>query len=87
MKIKTFILFIMGFILLSGCTSTQSIFKQEVKERFNIAIMPMYNYTQMDGRLVPSYGEAIWHYSDGNFVYAKFNVKKIHWNLKNPYKL
>lgn len=48
---------------------------------------PMSQYVQMDGRMVPSYGEAIWHYPDGNLVYAKLKVKTVRWNIREPYKL
>ncbi|MDA3927920.1 MAG: hypothetical protein PF541_03115 [Prolixibacteraceae bacterium] len=42
---------------------------------------PMKNYIEIDGIKVPSYGEAIWHYSDRDWVYAKFDVKDVKWNL------
>lgn len=42
---------------------------------------PMRDYITIDRRKVPSYGEAIWHYPDGDFVYAKFDVKTVKWNV------
>jgi hypothetical protein len=41
---------------------------------------PIRNYIDMNGRKVPSYGEAIWHTPDGEFCYAKFNLKNIEYN-------
>lgn len=47
---------------------------------------PMKNYIEIDGIKVPSYGEAVWHYPDRDWVYAKFNVKEVKWNIKQPLK-
>ena len=41
---------------------------------------PVKNYVNINGRNVISYGEAIWHYSDGAFTYGKFNLKEIEYN-------
>lgn len=43
---------------------------------------PMSAYTKIHGINVPSYGEAIWHYPEGEFVYGKFNLKEIQYNVK-----
>ena len=43
---------------------------------------PMSAYTNIRGFNVPSYGEAIWHYPEGEFVYGKFNLKDIQYNMK-----
>lgn len=52
--------------------------KTPVKRRWST---PMSNYTNINGFNVPSYGEAIWHYPEGQFVYGSFNLKTIQYNL------
>lgn len=47
---------------------------------------PMKDYTEINGIKVPSYGEAIWHYPDRKFVYAKFHISDAKWNLTGPIK-
>ena len=47
---------------------------------------PMGDYIEMNGIKVPGYGEAVWNYPDRDFVYAKFDVKEVKWNLKQPVK-
>ena len=42
---------------------------------------PVKNYAQIDGRNIMQYGETIWHYPDGEFVYGKFNLKSIEYNV------
>jgi hypothetical protein len=42
---------------------------------------PVKNYKMIDGRNVPTYGETIWHYPDGEFVYGKFTLKSIEYNV------
>lgn len=44
---------------------------------------PVKDYKNINGINVPTYGEAIWHYPDGEFVYGKFNLKSIEYNLTN----
>ena len=44
---------------------------------------PITDYKKINGINVPTYGEAIWHYPDGEFVYGKFNLKTIQYNLSN----
>jgi hypothetical protein len=41
---------------------------------------PVSNYKDFDGRKVAAYGEAIWHTPQGEFPYAKFNLKEIEYN-------
>jgi len=43
---------------------------------------PMSSYKNFNGINVPSYGEAIWHYPEGEFVYGKFYLKDIQYNVK-----
>ena len=42
---------------------------------------PVKEYTQMNGRNIWKYGETIWHYPDGKFVYGKFTLKNIEYNV------
>lgn len=42
---------------------------------------PVKDYREFEGIRVPSYGEAIWHYSDGPFLYGKFKLKELRYNL------
>jgi hypothetical protein len=44
---------------------------------------PMKEYKLFDGRNVPTYGEAIWHYPEGEFVYGKFHLVSIEYNATN----
>ena len=41
---------------------------------------PIRNYTDINGRKVPVYGEAIWHLPEGEYCYAKFNLNEIEYN-------
>lgn len=43
---------------------------------------PVSNYKNFDGRLIPTIGEAIWHYPDGKFTYGKFRLKEIKYNVQ-----
>jgi len=42
---------------------------------------PMGNYKFIGGRNLATYGEAIWHYPDGDFAYGKFYLKDIQHNV------
>jgi len=42
---------------------------------------PTGEYQNVNGYNLPTYGEAVWHYPDGEFVYGKFNVKSVEYNL------
>jgi hypothetical protein len=53
--------------------------KSPLRLRFST---PMSAYTNIHGFNVPSYGEAIWHYPEGEFVYGKFNLKDIQYNIR-----
>ena len=44
---------------------------------------PVAGYENINGINVMSGGEAIWHYSDGEFVYGKFKLKSIQYNISN----
>ncbi|MBX7041654.1 MAG: hypothetical protein K1X85_02025 [Ignavibacteria bacterium] len=41
---------------------------------------PVANYKRLNGILIPTYGETIWHYPDGDFIYGKFNLTKIEYD-------
>jgi hypothetical protein len=43
---------------------------------------PVKSYKEVDGRKVAGYGETVWHTSEGEFVYGKFNLAEIEYNLK-----
>ena len=42
---------------------------------------PVKEYTQTDGKTIWKYGEAIWHHPDGEFVYGKFTLKSVEYNV------
>lgn len=44
---------------------------------------PVSGYKEFDGRKIPTFGETIWIYPEGDFTYGKFKLKNIQYNLKN----
>jgi hypothetical protein len=42
---------------------------------------PVKEYVQIDGKTIWNYGEAVWHYPDSEFVYGKFYLKSIEYNV------
>jgi len=42
---------------------------------------PASNYKTINSINIMTYGEAIWHYPDGEFVYGKFNLKEVEYNV------
>ena len=42
---------------------------------------PVKEYVQIDGKNIWKYGETIWHYPDGEFIYGKFTLKSIEYNV------
>lgn len=44
---------------------------------------PITDYKNINGRNVLAFGEVIWHYPDGEFVYGKFKLQSIQYNLSN----
>lgn len=42
---------------------------------------PVRDYKSMNGINVITYREAVWHYPDGEFVYRKFYLKSIEYNV------
>jgi hypothetical protein len=43
---------------------------------------PVSRYVDFDGRKIPTHGEAIWHTPEGEFSYAKFDLKEIKFNVE-----
>lgn len=41
---------------------------------------PVSRYRQLNGYNLPTYGEAIWHYPDGDFVYGKLEINNVVYN-------
>jgi hypothetical protein len=44
---------------------------------------PVRDYQDFEGRKIPTYGEAIWNYPEGDFTYGIFNVKGVSYNVLN----
>jgi hypothetical protein len=42
---------------------------------------PVSNYKNINGINIMTYGETVWHYPDGKFVYGKFNLKDVEYNV------
>jgi len=42
---------------------------------------PVSNYKTINGINIMTYGETIWYYPDGEFVYGKFNLKEVEYNV------
>lgn len=43
---------------------------------------PVGSYTDFNGFKLAGYGEAVWHYFETDFVYGKFDVKEVKYNLE-----
>lgn len=43
---------------------------------------PVRSYKDFGGRRVAGYGETVWHTSEGEFRYGRFNLAEIGYNLK-----
>jgi len=43
---------------------------------------PLQDYQAINGYRLPNYGEAVWHYPEGAFVYGKFWVKGVDYNVR-----
>lgn len=44
---------------------------------------PVRDYKDINGFKLPTYGEGIWHLADGDFCYAKFNIKEVEYNCES----
>ncbi len=42
---------------------------------------PVKDYKEFDGRRIPTYGETIWNYPEGDFTYGTFRLKDITYNV------
>ena len=42
---------------------------------------PISDYKELDGRRIPTYGETIWNYPEGDFTYGTFRLKNIKYNV------
>lgn len=42
---------------------------------------PLSDYQRINGYRLGTYGEAVWHYPDGEFAYGKFRVKNVEYNV------
>lgn len=42
---------------------------------------PVKEYKKINGQNIISYGEAVWHYPEGEFVYGKFHLEEIEYNV------
>jgi len=42
---------------------------------------PVSHYQDLDGYCLPTVGEMIWHYPDGDLTYGKVEVKEIAYNI------
>ncbi len=41
---------------------------------------PVSDYREVNGTLIWTHGETVWHYPDGKFTYGKFSLKEIRYN-------
>ena len=44
---------------------------------------PINRYKDFNGRIISTYGEAIWHTPEGEFSYARFDLKEIEYNVES----
>lgn len=50
------------------------------KKQFKFST-PLRDYQWINGHRIASYGEAVWHYPEGEFVYGRFKLKNLHYNI------
>ncbi|ERJ12157.1 DUF6544 family protein [Haloplasma contractile] len=43
---------------------------------------PISDFKEMNGYMLPTYGEAIWSFEDEEFSYARFNIRNIEYNVE-----
>ena len=51
------------------------------KKRYRFST-PISQYRNFHGYKLPGYGEAVWHYPDGEFAYGRFNTVDVQYNVK-----
>jgi len=44
---------------------------------------PIGEFAEIGGFNLPTYGEAVWHYPDGEFVYGRYRVRGIEYNVRD----
>ena len=44
---------------------------------------PVKDYIETDGRKIPTYGETIWNYPEGDFTYGIFRLRNIAYNVSS----
>ncbi|RPI00301.1 MAG: hypothetical protein EHM72_09630 [Calditrichaeota bacterium] len=44
---------------------------------------PISRYQILNGYNLPAFGEAIWHYPDGDFTYGKIEIKDVEYNIRD----
>ena len=44
---------------------------------------PLKNYKLINGYYLANYGEAIWHYPEGDFIYGRYRLKEIQYNVSD----
>lgn len=42
---------------------------------------PISEYKEFNGMKLPSYGEAIWHFPEGDYTYAKLRIEEVEYNV------
>ena len=52
--------------------------KRKKKIRFST---PISDYKERNGYQLATYGEAIWHYPEGDFTYGKFKIRNVRYNV------
>jgi hypothetical protein len=52
--------------------------EKKQKVRFST---PLSNYKEKNGYTLATYGEAIWHYPEGEFTYGKFKIRSVEYNV------
>ena len=41
---------------------------------------PVKDYKEINGLKLPTYGEAIWHFPEGDYCYARLNIREVEYN-------
>jgi hypothetical protein len=53
---------------------------QSTKRKLSVSPLRK-NYKSFNGRNIPTYGEAVWQYPGKDFVYGRFYLKSIEYNV------
>lgn len=49
------------------------------KKRYRFST-PLSNFDTIGEYMLPTFGEAIWHYPEGKFAYGRFSIKSLQYN-------